>query len=330
MRAARHTRWGGPDVVEVHEVEDPTPTGDEVLVRVRAASINRADLDLIEPRPGFVRLFRGYRVPKEPAIGCDVAGVVEAVGPDVTTFTPGDRVFGDMYPFGLGSFADLKVAPERAFLPIPDTMSFEEAASIPHAGTLAVQGLRRRDGRTVGPGDTVLVDGASGGVGPFAVQLAKALGATVTGVASTAKLDLVRELGADRVIDYREVDVTRVGERYDWILDVDGHHSILDWRRVLRRGGTYVTLGGSSTRILASLTVGPVATLATGRQMGLALWWRPFFADDVATLARLHAEGSLRIVVDRRYPLDEVGEALRYVDDGHARGKVVVIPEVGT
>jgi NADPH:quinone reductase-like Zn-dependent oxidoreductase len=203
-------------------------------------------------------------------------------------------------------------------------MTFEDAATLPHAAILALQGLRRRDGRTVGPGDKVLIDGASGNVGPFAVQIAKSLGAEVTGVASTDKLDFVRSLGADQVLDYTKVDYTTTGERYDWILDVDSHHSILDARRALRPDGVYVTLGGSGRRIIQALLLGPVMKLATGKWMGLLIWWKPFKAEDVATLSELIAEGKVKPVIDRRYPLAEIVEALRWVDDGHARGKVIV------
>jgi NADPH:quinone reductase-like Zn-dependent oxidoreductase len=170
----------------------------------------------------------------------------------------------------------------------------------------------------------VLIDGASGNVGPFAVQIAKALGAEVTGVASAAKLDLVRSLGADHVIDYATTDYTTTGTRYDWILDVHSHHSVLEARRALRKGGVYVTLGGPLRRLVTSMTVGPVTSLATGRSMGLMLWWKPFRAEDVAVLADLYAAGSLRPVIDRRFPLEDVVDALRYVDDGRARGKVII------
>lgn len=327
MKAAMRDRYGGPDVVELLDVPAPVPVGDEVVVRVQAASINRADLDLLYPKPGFTRLFLGIRAPRQRRIGCDVAGVVEAVGPDVTRFRPGDRVFGDLYGFGLGSFAEAAVAPERAFLRIPDAVTSDQAATLPHAAILAIQGLRLRDGRTPQPGDRVLIDGASGNVGPFAVQIAKALGAEVTGVCSTEKMDLVRSLGADHVLDYRTTDYTTTGQRYDWILDVDSHHSILAARRALRKGGVYVTLGGPGRRLLGSMIVGPLLRLATGRRMGLMLWWKPFRAADVETLTGMIGAGSLTPVIDRRYALADVAEALRYVDEGHARGKVLVTPE---
>jgi len=326
MRAAIGARYGSPGVVEVRDVDRPEPAADQVLVRVEAASVNRADLDLIGARPAFTRLFLGLRAPRNPRIGCDVAGVVEAVGASVTRFGPGDRVFGDLYPFGRGAFAEYACVPERALASIPAAVTAEVAATLPHSAILAIQGLRLRDGRSVRPGDRVLVDGASGNVGPFAVQLAKWLGAEVTGVCSTAKMDLVRSLGADHVIDYSQVDYTRAGEQYDWILDTDGHHGPLGVIRALRPNGVYVTLGGTFARLLQAMVAGPVIARATGKRTGLLLWWKPFHAEDVATLCRLVADGTVSPVIDRRYPLAEVVDALRHVDEGRARGKVIVTP----
>ena len=326
MKAAIRERYGPVDVVELREIEVPQPAGDQVLVRVRAASVNRGDLDGLTPRPQFVRLFIGLRAPRQPRIGLDAAGEVEAVGPGVTRFKPGDRVFGDMFSFGAGTFAEYVCAPERAFLPIPAGMSFEEAAALPHSANLGVQGLRLRNGRTIKAGDRVLIDGASGNVGPFAVQIAKAAGAEVTGVARTEKLDFVRSLGVDHVIDYTTTDYTRTGQHYDWIVDTDSHHSLLAVRRALVPGGVYVTLGGTSWPIVASILAAPFVSLAVGRKMGLLLWWKPFNPPDIKRVTDLIAEGKVRPTIDRRYPLDQVVDALRWVDDGHARGKVLVIP----
>jgi NADPH:quinone reductase-like Zn-dependent oxidoreductase len=324
LKAAVRDRYGSVDVVELRDIDVPVPAGGEVLVRVEAASVNRADLDLILPKPGFTRLFLGVRRPRDRRIGCDVAGVIEAVGGGVTRFRPGDPVFADLYPHGLGSFGEMVCARETAFQRIPEGMSFEDAATLPHSAILAIQGLRRRDGRTFGPRDRVLIDGASGNVGPFAVRIAKARGAEVTGVCSTDKMDFVRSLGADHVIDYRAVDYTTTGERYDWILAADAHHSIFRIRHALRPRGVYVMLGGSTPRLFQAMLVGPIMTLATGKPMGLMLWWKPFRAEDVAALAELYAAGTVRPAIDRRYPLDELVDALRYVDDGHARGKVLI------
>ncbi len=327
MKAAVQERYGKPaDVVTVEEVERPVPSDDQVLIRVEAASVNRADLDGLGPKPGFIRPFIGLRAPRNHRMGMDVAGVVESVGGSVTRFKPGDPVFADLLPFGAGAFAEYACAREKAFLPIPAGMKFEEAATVPHSAVLALQGLRLRKGRTPKPGDRVLVDGASGNVGPFAVQIAKSMGAEVTGVASTDKLDFVRSLGADHVIDYKNVDYTKTGERYDWIVDTDSHHSILSVRRALKPGGAYVSLGGNSAGILSGLVVGPLLSLFSDKWTGLMIWWKPFKAEDVATVTNLIAAGKVKPVIDRRYPLSEVVAALRWVDDGHARGKVIITP----
>jgi NADPH:quinone reductase-like Zn-dependent oxidoreductase len=324
MRAAVRERYGSPDVVHLTEVERPVPAADQVLVRVQAASVNRADLDGIEPRPAFVRSFLGLRAPRNHRLGIDVAGVVESVGPRVTKFRPGDKVFADLFGFGQGAFAEYVCASEKAFLAIPTGMSFEDAATIPHSAILAIQALRLRGGRTIRPGDRVLIDGASGNVGPFAVQIAKSMGAEVTGVCSTAKVDFVRSFGADHVLDYTKVDYTATGERYDWIVDTDSHHSILRVRRALLPNGVYVTLGGTSWPILGGVVLGPLISLASDKWTGLLLWWKPFKAEDVATLGKLVAAGKVKPVIDRRYSLSEIVEALHWVDDGHARGKVII------
>jgi NADPH:quinone reductase-like Zn-dependent oxidoreductase len=324
MKAAVRDRYGSSDVVRLEDTDRPVPTDDQVLVRVRAASVNRADLDWLRPKPAFTRLFIGLRAPRNRRLGCDVAGVVEAVGPSVTRLRPGDRVFGDLYPFGQGAFAEYVCAPERAFALVPAEMTFEEAATLPHSAILALQGLRLRDGRSVGPDDKVLIDGASGNVGPFAVQIAKSMGAAVTGTCSTDKADLVRSLGVDEVIDYTKVDYTTTGERYDWILDTDSHHSVLRCRHALRPKGVYVTLGGSGSSLFQTLLLAPIISKATDTWMGLLLWWKPFNAEDVATLLALIAAGTLRPVIDRTYPLTDVVGALRHVEEGRARGKVVI------
>jgi NADPH:quinone reductase-like Zn-dependent oxidoreductase len=324
MKAAVQDRYGTLDVVRVTDVERPVPADDQVLVRVQAASVNRADLDGLGPKPAFVRLFTGLRAPRNQRMGIDVAGVVEAVGPSVTRFKPGDPVFADLFSHGQGAFAEYACASEKAFLPMPAGMSFEDAATLPHSAVLAVQGLRLRNGRTPKPGDRVLIDGASGNVGPFAVQIAKSMGAEVTGVCSTGKVEFVRSLGADHVLDYTRVDYTASGERYDWIVDTDSHHSILRVRRALRPNGVYVTLGGTTWPILAGMALGPLVSLASDKWTGLLLWWKPFKPEDVATLTDLIAAGKVKPVIDRRFPLTEIVDALRWVDDGHPRGKVII------
>lgn len=323
MKAAQRDRYGPPEVVEIRDVDRPTPGEGQVLVRVKAASVNRADLDGLKPRPGFIRPFMGMRAPRNPGVGTDAAGIVEEVGPGVTRLKPGDAVMGDMFVGGQGSFAEFVRAPARAFLPIPAGMTFEEASTLPHSAVLALQGLRRRD-RTIRPGDKVLIDGASGNVGPFAVQIAKAMGAEVTGVASADKLDMVRSLGADHVIDYRTVDYTAQPARYDWILDTDTHHFVSRVRRALKPNGVYVTLGGETGDILGGMVVGPMLSLFSDRWSGLMLWWKPMHPPDVDRIKELIAQGRLRPVIERTYRLSQVVEALRHVEDGRSRGKVVI------
>jgi NADPH:quinone reductase-like Zn-dependent oxidoreductase len=324
MKAALRDRYGPPDVVELRDVDVPVPSDDQVLVHVRAASVNRADLDGLKPRPALARLFMGLRAPRNHRVGIDVAGVVESAGASTKRFKPGDEVFADLFAFGQGAFAEYVCAPEKAFEPMPIGMTFEDAATLPHSAILALQGLRLRKGRTPKPGDRVLIVGASGNVGPFAVQIAKSMGAEVTGVCSTDKVDLVRSLGVDHVIDYQKMDYTSTGERYDWILDTDSHHSIFRIRRALRPGGVYITLGGETGRLFLGLLLGPLLSLLSDRWMGLMIWWKPFNPADVATLKELIAAGKLAPVIDRRCPLTEVVDALRHVDEGRARGKVVI------
>jgi NADPH:quinone reductase-like Zn-dependent oxidoreductase len=323
MKAAVRDRYGPPDVVRVEQVPRPVPTDNQVLVRVHAASVNRADLDGLYPRWQFTRLLLGVRRPRIRRIGLDAAGVVEAVGPNVTRLRPGDKVFADLFAFGQGAFAEYVCAPERAFATMPAGLPFDEAATLPHSAVLALQGLRVRGGRAVGRGDRVMIVGASGNVGPFAVQIAKARGAEVSGVARTDKLDFVRSLGADHVIDYTTTDYTRTGGPYDWIVDVDAHHSLPRFRGALRPRGVYVAMGGSTAWLLSAILVAPFARVSDKR-LGLMLDWQPFKAQDVDTLKDLIAAGQLKPAIDRRFPLDQLVDALRYVDEGRAKGKVVI------
>src|SRR6185503_277025 len=226
----------------------------------------------------------------------DVAGVVTAVGPDVTRFKVGDHVYADLFGSREGTFAEFVCEREKRFEAVPAGVSLEDASTLPHSAVLAVQGLRLRNGRTPGAGDRVLIAGASGNVGPFAVQIAKALGCEVTGVCRTEKLDFVRSLGADHVIDYTTTDYTRGGERYDWIVDTDSHHSLLAVRRALAPGGVYLTLGGTAWPILGSMVAAPILGRASGRSMGLLLWWKPFHPPDVERVLGLIAEGKVRPV----------------------------------
>ena len=324
MKAALRFGYGSPDVVELRDIEKPAPGPGRVLVRVVAASVNRGDLDGIIGRPRFVRLFSGWRTPRDPRLGIDMAGVVEAVGEGTTRFKPGDQVFGDGFRFGTTAFSEYVTPRETVIETIPAGMSLEEASTLPHGAVLALQGLRHRDGRTFGPGAKVLIDGASGSVGPFAVQIAESRGAEVTGVCRTEKVEFVRSLGADHVIDYTKVDYTKANERYDWIVDTDSHHSIFAVRRALTKNGTYVTLGGWDSAIFAGLLLGPLISRFSSKWSGLMLWWKPFDKPDVDEIKALIAAGKLKPAIDRRFQLSEIVEALRYVDDGHAKGKVII------
>jgi NADPH:quinone reductase-like Zn-dependent oxidoreductase len=326
VKAATRDRYGPPSVVRIEDVPLPEPVKDQVRVKVVGASVNRADLDNLYPRWQFLRLFLGVRGPREKRIGFDVAGIVDAAGPEANRLKPGDRVFGDLFSSGGGAFAEYVAVPEKALGRIRDEISFEDAATLPHAAVLAMQGLRLRRGRQVKAGDRVMVVGASGNVGPFAVQIAKHRGAMVTGVASGPKLDFVRSLGADDVIDYKTQDPRATSEKYDWILDVDAHDSILSWRNALKPDGVYAALGGSASWFAKTLFQQPIMAIASKRSIGLVLWWKPFNAEDVEELQQLVISGAVKPQIDRRFPLDEAPDALRYVDEGRARGKVLVIP----
>jgi NADPH:quinone reductase-like Zn-dependent oxidoreductase len=325
MRSAWRGRWGGPEVMEIREVATPVPTGDQVLVKVHAASVNRADLDWMLPKFGWIaRLFFGLRRPRRHTLGLDAAGTVEAVGADATRFKPGDRVFADLFFHGMAAFAEYACTRERAWQPIPAELSFEEAATLPHSALLAVMSLKPYWGQDLRAGQRVLVVGASGNVGPFVVEIAKARGLHVTGVCRTQKMDFVRSLGADDVIDYTTTDYTRTGT-YDRIIDVDAHRSIFGYRKALAPGGVYLSLGGNSTWILsffaAALTFG---LTRGGVHMGLMPGWRPFHPDDVAILRQLVADGAIKPRIDRRYPLAEISTALAEVHEGRSKGKIVV------
>jgi NADPH:quinone reductase-like Zn-dependent oxidoreductase len=324
MKTAWHDRYGGPEVVEVRDIPTPVPADDQVLVRVHAASVNRADLDWLLPKSQVFRVFTGVRGPRIKTLGLDVAGVIEAAGPLAKRLKVGDTVFADLFRFGQGAFAEYVCAPERAFQAMPEGMSFEDSATLPHSALLAVQAMRPRYGRSVGTGDRVLIVGASGNVGPFAVQIAKHLGAEVTGVCRTGKMDFVRALGADHVIDYTATDYTKTGP-YDWIVDVDAHRSILGFVKALRPKGVYMAMGGNGAwiRSLPILALTGWRT-ARGKHLGLMSGWHAFGPDDVSALRQFIAAGVIRPQIDRRYPLADVAEALRYVNEGRPKGKVVI------
>jgi NADPH:quinone reductase-like Zn-dependent oxidoreductase len=322
MRAIVRYEYGSPDVLELQEIAKPLVKNQDVLVRVRAASLNADDLEYLYGKSPFTRMATGIRKPRIHGLGVDVAGQVESVGKDVTAFREGDEVFGNMTVYGLGAYAEYVSAPAKAFALKPASFTFEEAATIPQSAILALQGLRGKS--QIQPGDQVLINGAGGNVGPFAVQIAKHFGAEVTGVDSTGKLDMVRSVGADHVIDYTREDVTRSGERYDLILDVVARRSMLEWRRALKPAGIYVMLGASTGLLLQGTFLGPLISLTGSRKTAVMWWWKPFKPEDVAFLKELIASGKLAPFIDRRYPLSDVPEALRYLEKGNARGKVVI------
>jgi NADPH:quinone reductase-like Zn-dependent oxidoreductase len=322
MKAIVRDTYGSPDVLRLEEVPTPVPAHDEVLVRVRASSVNRTDLESLTGRPQMYRAFMGVRRPRSKWLGLDAAGEVETVGGAVTRFKPGDRVYADLLYNGNAAFAEFACAREKAWRPMPEGIDFETAATLPASAVLALQGLGGRDG--VRAGSNVLIIGASGAVGLFAVQLAKAAGAQVTAVASGAKVDLVRSVGADHVIDYSREDYTRGDGPYDRILDALAIRSVFAVRRLLAPNGIYRAYGGrSSGGLLQAIFVGPLLSVGRNRSMGIVVG-RPNDAADLATVGELVRAGTLVPVIDRRYTLAQVPEALHYFAAGKARGKLVI------
>jgi len=319
MKAIVQDRYGSPDVLRLRDVEMPTIANDGVLVRVRATSVNAMDWHLMRGRPYFARVGMGLRRPKQTIPGTDVAGIVEAVGRDVTELRAGDEVFGARS----GAYAEYVAGRVRNFVPKPANLSFEEAAAIPVAAITALQALR--DQGQVQPGQRVLIIGAGGGVGSFSVELAKAFGATVTAATSTAKLELVRSIGADEVVDYTRADVTRSGQRFDVVLDVGGYRSLRDLARVAAPHGTVVPVGaGKATTLgmLSGIVVGQVRRRVLGQRMGFFVG--KITRDDLLVLAQLATDGKFTPVIDRRHPLADVASAIRYAETGKTRGKVVI------
>lgn len=319
MKAIVFHKYGSPDDLELKDIDKPALDDDSVLVRVRAASVNALDWHLMRGLPYVVRMMEGLRRPKRNVLGIDVAGHVEAVGRNVTQFKPGDEVFG----FRRGAFAEYVCAKERNFVPKPVGLTFEQAAAVPVAAQTALQGLR--DKGRIRSGQKVLINGASGGVGTFAVQIAKAFGAEVTGVCSTRNLGMVRSIGADQVVDYAKENFTRSGQRYDLMLDIAGNRSLSDCRRVLAPSGILVFVGGPNFRWFGPL-IGLLGVLVLSRFVSQKLV--PFLAknskDDLIVLKELIEAGKVTPVIDRTYPLSETPEAIRYLEQGHARGKVVI------
>lgn len=315
MKAIVYTKYGPPDVLQLKEVEKPIPKDHEVLIKVQAASVNPFDWHFMRGTPYLVRIQAGILKPKDNAVGVDVSGVVVAVGKDVKEFQSGDEVFGSCN----GAFAEYVSASEKGLVKKPDNLTFEQAASVPVAAFTALQGLR--DKGQIQPGQRVLINGASGGVGTFAVQIAKSFGAEVTGVCSTRNVDMVRSIGADFVIDYTQEDFTQSAKHYDLIFDTVGNRSLSNCRRILSSNGILVIVGGPMNRALRA----SVMSRFVSQKMLMFMALRS--KKDLIVMHDLLVSGKVTPVIDRRYSLNEVPQAIRYLEEGHARGKVIITME---
>lgn len=321
MKAIVYTKYGSPDVLHLEEVKKPVLNEDQVSVKVFAASINAGDWHMLTADPFPMRLMGvGLFKPKNTILGADIAGCVEAVGRNVKQFRPGDAVFGDVFGLGSGSFAEYISVPESALALKPSNISFEEAAAVPVAAVTALQGLR--DQGHIQPGQKVLINGASGGVGTFAVQIAKAFEAEVTAVCSTPNLEMAHSIGADHVIDYTKEDFTKNGRQYNLILAVNGYHPLSAYKRALTPQGIYVFTGGLPAQTFQSLVLGPLMSIRDGRKMTSVM--KKANQKDLLFIRDLLEEGKIRPVIDECYPLSKTAEAFRYFEKGHARGKVVI------
>ena len=318
MKAILYRAYGSPDVLRLEDVEKPTPGDGEVLVRIRAASVNPLDRHLMRGEPYAMRPMTGLRRPKDPRLGVDVAGEVEAIGNGVTRFQPGDAVFGSSD----GAFAEYACAREKDLARKPANLTFEQAAAVPVAGLTSLQGLR--DSGRVQPGQKVLINGAAGGVGTFAVQIAKSFGADVTGVCSTRNVDMVHSIGADSVVDYTKENFTRSGTRYDLIFDCMGNHSLWACRRILKPRGIYIIVGPAGRWIAPLPRLVRALLLSRFVSQNLFILMSKRSAEDLTIIGELMQAGQVTPVIDRCYPLSDVPEAIRYLEEGHARGKVVI------
>ena len=318
MKAIVYYKYGSPDVLKLEEVDKPSPTDDEILVKVHAVSVNRSDWEGLIGKPLYARM-GGLRKPSNKILGSDVAGRVEAVGKNNNQFQLGDEVFGEMWDYH-GGFAEYICTRGRAWALKPASMTFEEAAAIPQAGVIALQGIHRKG--QVQQGQSVLINGAGGGAGSFAVQLAKLHGAEVTGVDNTEKLDFMRSLGADHIIDYTREDFTKNRKQYDLILDLIAYRSAFAYARALKFNGIYFAVGGSVATFLQFLFFGPWIRRVSGKHVRLLVVQRN--RKDLEYITELCLTGKVKPVIDRRYSLSKVPEALRYLGEGHAKGKVVI------
>jgi NADPH:quinone reductase-like Zn-dependent oxidoreductase len=319
MKAIVYDKYGSPDVLRLEEVDMPNPREHEVLIKIHAVSINGSDREGLIGKPLYARV-GGLRRPGDPILGSDIAGRVEQVGKNIRQFKVGDEVFGEI-PGYHGGFAEYACASEETLAIKPASLSFEEASAIPQGGTIAINGIREKG--QVRAGQNVLINGAGGSAGTFAVQLAKFYGAEVTGVDSAGKLDFLRSLGADHVIDYTREDFTKIGKQYDLILDLIAHRSVFAYQRAVRPSGTYFFTGGSVATLFQILLLGPWIQKRTGKNIRLLVV--PQNRKDLLAITELCETGKIVPVIDKRYSLSEVPEALRYVSEGHAKGKVVIL-----
>ena len=319
MEAIIYTQYGSPDVLQLKEIEKPTPGEHEVLVKVHAASVNSWDWDLVRGKPYLSRLFFGIRKPKFPVIGSDIAGVVESVGPGVKDLKVGDAVFGDISGHGFGAFAEYATAPADVLAKKPQKMSYAQAASLSQAAVLAWQGLFK-EGK-LAAGEHILINGAGGGVGTFAIQMAKHTGAEVTAVDRRDKFELMKSLGADHLIDYQQEDFTNSGP-FDLIYDVVAKRSLPEYRKALRPGGRFVMAGGAISTIFQLLFMGK--WYARDEQKSFALLMHQPNKNDLEELAALFEDGALHPVIDHIYPLEETGKAVQYLGNGHVKGNLII------
>lgn len=320
MKAIVTKRYGPPERLQLKEVDKPTPRDNEVLIKVHASSLNAADFEI--QRGSLIHRMQGPLRPKHKIPGSDVAGRVEVVGRNVNQFQSGDEVVGDLFMAGFGAFAEYVCAPEKVLTPKPTSMTFEEAATYPQAAVIALQCLRGK--KEIQPGQKVLVNGAGGGMGTFAIQIAKYYEAEVTGVDSARKLDMIRSIGADHVMDYQKEDFTKTGRQYDFIVDVVANRSLSDYERALTDKGMFVMVGGTRKALLQTAFLGPRRSKDDGKYLGINWWGKPYNKDDMDFLEELYEAGKVKPVIDRTYKLSEVPEALQYLEDGQVLGKVAI------
>lgn len=319
MRAIICPKYGSPDVLSLQEVSKPVPKENEILVKIYASSVNAGDSHLMRGEPFMVRMMFGLTKPKFSILGSDVAGEVEETGSDVKEFKAGDEIMGDVAVARFGAFAEYVTAPAGAFIPLPEGMSFNSAATLPLASVVALQGLR--DKGNIKPGDKVLVNGASGNVGSFAVQIAKFFGAEVTGVCSTSKVDLVKSLGADHIIDYKKESYLTNTDSYDLIIDTAAHGSLLANKKALKKGGTYVMIGGPFKQMLKILTAGPFLSMGGKKLMSMLVKSNK---KDLLFIKELVESGKIKPVIDKVFTLEKTSDAIRYSESGKAAGKIVI------